>query len=824
MPPVLRSVLAPLVVAVLAAGCGSSGGTTDPPDGGSISISLSKTTLTAQQGGSDNLTATISRNGGFTGTVTITTEGAPAGVTAEASNVTTSGTTTTGTITVTVGPSVAPGTYNLTVRATGSGVTAVTQAVTLTVTPAPAIALTLNPTSLSVVQGASGTTAVTIARTAFTGAVTLALEGAPAGVVGSFDPAAPTANGSTLTVQVGAAVAAGTYNLTVRGTGTGVTAATAALTLTVTAVANTYALALSPTTATTAAGTSADVTVTVNRNGFQGTVNLTAEGLPSGVTASFAPAAVTGTTSTLTLQVGAGVAPGNYNLTVKGTAGGQSDKTAPLTLTVTAPASYTLSTTPATSVSLQQGAQTNVTVNLNRTGGFAGSVTLAVTGAPAGLTAGLNPTSTTGNSSTLTIQAAGNLTTGNYPLTITGTASGQSNKTVQLTVTVTSGGGGSGSVSLDFTSCLASVQPIWLAYQDGSNGAWTAVTGSGNVFAFTASQSKVGVAWVTTSSGRFITTIQYYTQAELQAFAGGSRCPAPPATKMVLATQAGVGATQQTQISIGGGTGFGFGASAQVQIPNVKSGTFDVVGFLRAQQLSLGTGDKMLLRRDVNTTGIADGGSLGPALDFAGSEAFDPASATITVTGAGTDNITHIMNFLTGASCEFAPLYNSPPSTGTITAYGAPAGKMRGNDYHALIIVAQQGFDITRTVFETVGTLTNHSVALPGVIGAFTPTTLAGPYKRLRFTYTMPTGAAESTTATYVSTQNDVMITATSGYLGGTAVDLSMPDFSSVTGWNNSWGPPSGAGVSWNVASGGGVTSNGCTIASGGFSRRGGSL
>src|SRR5881392_1482508 len=64
----------------------------------------------------------------------------------------------------------------------------------------------------SIVQGATGTTTVTIARTNFTGAVTLSLGSAPTGVTGAFDPAAPTGTNSALTVSVGAAVAPGVYN------------------------------------------------------------------------------------------------------------------------------------------------------------------------------------------------------------------------------------------------------------------------------------------------------------------------------------------------------------------------------------------------------------------------------------------------------------------------------------------------------------------------------------------------------------------------------------------------------------------------------------
>src|SRR2546428_301763 len=86
--------------------------------------------------------------------------------------------------------------------------------------PAADYTLSLAPTALTIVQGATGSTTVTITRTNFSGAVTLSLGSAPTGVTGAFDPAAPTGTSSTLTVSVGAAVAPGVYNLTVDGTGT----------------------------------------------------------------------------------------------------------------------------------------------------------------------------------------------------------------------------------------------------------------------------------------------------------------------------------------------------------------------------------------------------------------------------------------------------------------------------------------------------------------------------------------------------------------------------------------------------------------------------
>src|SRR6266513_685253 len=82
-----------------------------------------------------------------------------------------------------------------------------------------ALGLSRTPSALTSAPGGGGPTPVTLTRTNFTGAVTLSLAGAPGGVTGSFSPAAPTGTSSTLTVNVGGAVAPGVYHLTVSGTG-----------------------------------------------------------------------------------------------------------------------------------------------------------------------------------------------------------------------------------------------------------------------------------------------------------------------------------------------------------------------------------------------------------------------------------------------------------------------------------------------------------------------------------------------------------------------------------------------------------------------------
>ncbi len=207
--------------------------------------------------------------------------------------------------------------------------------------PTPAFNLTLSANSTSIAPGAAGSVTVTITRTGgFDGAVTVAVEGLPQGVTaGGLTIAAGSTSGQ-LQLNVGAAATAGTTNLTVRGTGSGVEPRTATLALTISAVATPdFTLALGAPNATVAAGASTQVQVTVARSGgFDGAVDLSATGLPGGVTATFAPTSIPAgsTTSTLTLAASGGAAAATSNITVQGSATGVGQRNAVVSLQVTA--------------------------------------------------------------------------------------------------------------------------------------------------------------------------------------------------------------------------------------------------------------------------------------------------------------------------------------------------------------------------------------------------------------------------------------------------------------------------------------------------------
>lgn len=290
------------------------------------------TAMSIPQGRSATQKITITRTGNFKGEIEFSVTGAPTGMTAKFDPVKTTPTGTETTLTLTVGEAVAVQKYTLKVVAT-RGKTKKEVPLEVTVQVKPDFTLATAPTALTVKQGATGTVAITLTRSAtLTGPVALTLEGAPAGVSGTFSPASVTGTTSTLTLSVATTAAAGTYSLTVRGRGDGVDK-TATVRLTVEALPD-FSLILSPTAVSLKPGETRTVAITLARvGGFVDAVDLTAEGLPTDVTAAFDPRPAPGGSATLTLSAGPTAAAGTYVVVIRGVGGGKS-KTATLTLTI----------------------------------------------------------------------------------------------------------------------------------------------------------------------------------------------------------------------------------------------------------------------------------------------------------------------------------------------------------------------------------------------------------------------------------------------------------------------------------------------------------
>ena len=317
-----------------------SGSTTQTP---AFTISDSPTTLSVVRGSSGSSTIATSVSGGFDAAIALTASGAPTGVTVGFSPASIAAPGSGSSVaTFTVASTTVAGTYPITITGTGGGLTH-TASVSLTVTAAatPAFTLAVSPTSVSVVQGNSGSSTVTTTVSGgFSSAVTLSASGQPTGVTVGFSPAsiaAPGSGTSALTFTVASTTVAGTYPITITGTGGGIThTATVSLTVT-TAVAGSFTLSISPTSGYLDQGQSGYGVVTVTATGgFNAAVSLSASGVPSGVTYSFSPTSIAAPgsgTSDFTLSVSRTAKTGTYPIVITATGGGVT-KTTTLTFQV----------------------------------------------------------------------------------------------------------------------------------------------------------------------------------------------------------------------------------------------------------------------------------------------------------------------------------------------------------------------------------------------------------------------------------------------------------------------------------------------------------
>jgi hypothetical protein len=200
-----------------------------------------------------------------------------------------------------------------------------------------------------------------------------------------------------------------------------------------------FTLGASPASLTVVQGgaSSASTIAVTGAYGFAGSVTLAASGLPSGVTASFSPNPTTGT-SVLTLTASSTASLGSATVTITGTSGSLTALTS-IDLTVNSagppPPGFTLGASPSSLTVIQGGTSSALTIAVNDVSGFAGNVTLAVSGLPNGVTASFNPNPTAGTS-VLTLTASSAASLGSATLTIAGT-SGSLTASTSIVLTVT---------------------------------------------------------------------------------------------------------------------------------------------------------------------------------------------------------------------------------------------------------------------------------------------------------------------------------------------------------------------------------------------------
>jgi len=388
--------------------------------GPDFTLSASNYFLTLQAGQTANSTLTLSSRGGFSGTVILTaTTFAPVQSTISPISVTinTTQTSATALVTVTVAPATPPTFTQVYVTAT-SGNIVHTIYIQISIT-GPDFSVSTNPSALSIPQGASGQSTVSLSSIDnFSGNVTLSSSSL---LLTSFstNPVNLAAGGSaitTLTIQAPLNTAPGSYFV-------GITASSGPLTrysqVYVNVIGPDFSIAASPYFLSIPQGGSGNSTISLTSiDNLKGTVNLFAKFSgpitvsPNNTTVTLSPNSTS--TTTFKFSTGVNVAPGYYYADIAASIGSITHDVY-VSIQVTGP-DFSIFSTPG-SLTLQRGASGVSTVFLNSLDGFNGTVSMNVTSygliaIPSNTTQNLTPGGTV--SITITIQVPETTPPGSY--------------------------------------------------------------------------------------------------------------------------------------------------------------------------------------------------------------------------------------------------------------------------------------------------------------------------------------------------------------------------------------------------------------------------
>src|SRR6267378_75221 len=182
-----------------------------------FALSATPASQTVTQGGSTTYTVNISPSGGFTGAVSLSADGLPAGASASFNPNPATGS---ATMTVTTTATTSTGSFSATITGTSGNLSHTTSAsLVVNAAAVPDFSLSATPASRTVTQGGSAAYPLSISPSrGFPGLVTFRASGLPTGATPNFSLNPATGNSSILTVTTNSATTTGSFSGTITGT------------------------------------------------------------------------------------------------------------------------------------------------------------------------------------------------------------------------------------------------------------------------------------------------------------------------------------------------------------------------------------------------------------------------------------------------------------------------------------------------------------------------------------------------------------------------------------------------------------------------------
>jgi uncharacterized membrane protein len=390
------------------------------PAGTDFAVAASPTSATIVSGSYKQFTVSTTTTQGVAQQVSLSATSAPSGLAPllYSSAVTTGAST----ILSVGGSSATPGSYTVTITATGVTGTK-TATIAVNVIPVSDFSLTMTPSSGSLQQGASTTTTVALAVTqGVAQSATLSIGGLPANMTASFSPnTVTTAQSTQLSISAKNTTPPGTYSLSV----TAVAASgsrTAYYSITVQQAPGDFSVTLSPMSISVSAGFYAATTLqTALTSGAVQNLRISANvaNLPSGTNVLWTPSSfASGDSALVSVGTATWTTPGTYAVTLT-VSGGLTSHTATFTVTVLPASDFTIAMSPAQG-SVAQGNAISPSVVTTTTKGSGGSISFSTTGLPSYSSVSFSPTQVaTGSSETMTITTTPSTPVGSYDVTVT---------------------------------------------------------------------------------------------------------------------------------------------------------------------------------------------------------------------------------------------------------------------------------------------------------------------------------------------------------------------------------------------------------------------
>jgi hypothetical protein len=466
----------------------------------------------------------------------------------------------------------------------------------------------------------------------------------------------------------------------------------------------------------------------------------------------------------------------------------------------------TVTTTPSLFF-LTTGDRASIDVTITRSAGFAGPVTLAVAGLPAGATADIGTNPVTGDRATVDLVVGANVVTGTYHLTLTVAGEGIQTKSAAIDLHVLAPN--PSDVRVTFCNVLA---PAWIAFQDG-NGEWTRavpnVVGENTIFRHLFVTDRGGIATLTPMLDGALTVLSvlFGTPGDL-ASAGDTNpidCSASVA-KSLVGSVGGLGPNESALVSAGPflRTSVPVGQST-FHLTGLPAGPRDLLATRTTESNGSAAVTSLLVRRGID---LPDGATVG-TLDFSSLDAFAPAIANVRIGGLGpegaisgtrlrTSNSEMVLSFLTAQTTAIARPYFALPESRLLpgdlqvlhVSTDGPSAENRDAD-----VYFRSAAD--RTVF------LGEPLFVPKISAVAT-----SPSLRVRALFADQAEYDRATTIVFeqAPTSALVAVTMTTGYaalVGG--FDLIVPDLSAVPGFDPAWALRPGVQLIWSATRVGGT-------------------